>query len=91
MTKMRTCPCCEHYETCKYWEDLLELNTTLGFAVDWMNDRKFWKWRERFAQLCMYFKLDEATVHSLVKMGLDFIYHSSPEKVNNNGMDKKPV
>lgn len=85
MRKMQTCPCCEHYDVCNYRIMLDDLDKTLGFAVDWMDDKGFRKWRYIFARWCMYFKMDESTVDDLIATGLDFIYQSSNKELKEDG------
>jgi len=68
----KICPLCEHYYICKFWEILYEVTEQL--EVEWFDERKFRKWRERFARFCMYFKLDKIELDSM-HPSLDFLFH----------------
>jgi hypothetical protein len=50
------------------------MKTKDKLEVDWMDERKFRKWLERFARFCMYWTFDEVEL-SWIHPSLDFLFH----------------
>ena len=68
----KICILCVHYLTCKFVVTLREACDKL--AVDWFDEEKFRKWRDRFARFCMYWELDKPNLENMHE-SLDFIFH----------------